>query len=76
MPFLEDGNKGFPMIEAEKDQNDFDMSIVEAYILRGILPSFRYVYDLAFDQCLDVEDEGFHDTHSGHFLQTIIYDFS
>ena len=49
MPFLEDGNKGVPKIEAEKDQNDFDMSIVEAYILRGILPSFRYVYDLAFD---------------------------
>ena len=74
MAFLEDGNKGYPMIEAKKDQNDLSMSLVEAYILRGILPSFKQVYDLILEECIDVEE--FHSTIPGQYLETMIYDFS
>ena len=41
-PFLEDGHnlKGYPMIEPELVHANQEMTLVDAYIMRGVLPSF------------------------------------
>ena len=56
IPYLEDGNKGYPMLESLQYLEDENMSIADAYILRGILPSFDPVYDLISEECIEVEE--------------------
>ena len=44
------------MLESLQYLEDENMSLVDAYILRGILPSFDPVYDLISEECIEVEE--------------------
>ena len=44
------------MLESIQYLEDENMSLADAYILRGILPSFDPVYDLISEECIDVEE--------------------
>ena len=44
------------MLESLQYLEDENMSIADAYILRGILPSFDPVYDLISEECIEVEE--------------------